>query len=213
MKLYIAIALAFFATASAGFAEKSKGLNESYTLEQGQALRIDFPIGDLRIEAGKGQEVEVDLQVTCRWSTSNCDKALEEIHVASRSSDRRLALEIDGYPKWQMKWIETEGTIKVPANASLDVDMGVGDLEIEGLHGNQRIELGVGEVKLWADMVIVGSIALEAGVGDTDLHGVEGRVQEQRSNFVGSEIYWNDGPGESNINIDVGVGEASVWLE
>ena len=213
MKSYLATALILLATSSAASAEKSKELIENYTLEPEQRLRIDVPVGELRIVPGKGQKIEVDLRVTCKWGSSNCDKALEDIHIESRSTDRRLTLEVEGFPKWHMKWLQTEGTIRVPVAASLDVDMGVGELEIEGLQGDQRIDLGVGEVTVWVDKAIVHSVAIDAGVGDAQLHGTDRPVQEHRSMLIGSELYWNDGPGEAKINVDVGVGEASVWLD
>ena len=91
--------------------------------------------------------------------------------------------------------------------------MGVGNLNIEGLQGDQRIDLGVGDVKLWADKITVQSVEIEAGVGGTKIHGLERHLQERRSNFIGSEIYWNDGEGDAKIDVEVGVGEATVWLE
>lgn len=213
MKLYLAAALFLIATSSAAIAAKSKELVETFTLEPGQSLRVDIAVGDLRFEAGTGQKVEVDLRVTCKWGSSNCDEALADVHVASYSSSRRLSLEIDGYPKWHMKWLQTKGTIRLPVAASLDVDMGVGAIEIEGLAGDQRIDLGVGDVKIWANKADIHSVAIDAGVGETNLHGVDRHVQEHRSMFVGSELYWSDGPGEAKIKIDVGVGAVSVWLE
>jgi hypothetical protein len=213
MRTYLATALILFATATVAIAEKTKNLTETYTLEPDQRLRIEVPVGELKVMPGKGQKIEIDLRVTCKWGTSNCDKALEDIHVSADSSERRLVLEIDGYPKWQMKWIQTEGTIRVPAAATVSVEMGVGELEIEGLSGDQYIELGVGQVSVWADKSDLHSVAVEAGVGNAELHGTDSRVEQHRSMFIGNDLYWKDGPGKAKIKVEVGVGEANVWLD
>lgn len=199
--------------ASSGAADEPRELRESYALESGQVVRIDLPVAELRLEGGEGNRVEVELTARCNWGGRACREALQELRLEARSSARRLALEVAGHSTWSRVKLELEGTIVVPRGASTEVDLGVGAVEVQGVTGDLRVDVGVGDAKLWLSRGAVRTVTLDAGIGDVSIFGAETAVEGRRPMLVGSEIYWDEGDGSSRVVVDVGVGEVSVWLD
>jgi hypothetical protein len=194
-------------------ADNDRTLTGSFSLEPDQALRLELPTAELRVEASEGNKARLELRFQCRWENRECTEALEDLGLDAEASPRRVLLTVEGLSNWKKGMIEAEGFLSLPPGAPLDLDVGVGDLEIEGLTADQRIDLGVGEVTVRVPKTAVASVELDAGVGEAEIFGADGRIEGRRSMLVGSEAYWSEGPGEARIRVEVGVGEISVWLE
>ena len=95
----------------------------------------------------------------------------------------------------------------------LEIDLGMGSLEISGPESDLWVDMGVGKVEAWLPRETVGLVSLNVGVGKAELFGAGPRVESRRSFLVGGEAYWDDGPGRARIHIDLGVGEIAVRLE
>lgn len=212
LSLVLLLALPLAAPAAAA-ADDRKELRESFALESGQAVRLELQVAELRVEGGDGDRVRAELSARCKWGGSDCKEALEALRLVSRGDRRRLVLELEGHTRWSKAKLEVEGTLIVPRGAETEIDLGVGTVEVKGLTGDQRIDLGVGEVKLWLASAAVRSVTLDAGVGDASIFGAGEPVEGRRPLLVGSEVYWDKGGGSSRVIVDVGVGEISVWLE
>jgi len=199
--------------ASVATAKDRRELTQSIPVAPDQAVRVDFPVGELKVEGYKGDEVLIELLIECRWDSEKCAEALEELEVNVDSSSTRVLIEVEGYPTWGKSKFDIEGDIRVPQNREFELDMGVGEVEVRGLEDDIEIDLGVGEAKVWVAHGKVNRVNLDAGVGEVELRGTEEPVAEQRSMRVGGEVYWDKGKGDARIAVDVGVGQATVWLE
>jgi hypothetical protein len=178
-----------------------------------QDVRFDFPVGELHVVGTEDQAVEVDLDIRCKRSTSRCLDAMAEIELLAHSGQRRLTLEIDRHPTWLWDSLELDGEVRLPATRDLTVDMGIGALEIEGLSGDLTVDMRVGEVRMSLPASAVRALHLDVGVGDANARFPEGWVEGSRSFLVGSEVYWDDGPGKARIRVDLGVGEIDARLD
>lgn len=194
--------------AAADFAE----LNRAFEIEAGQKVRLHLPVADLRLEVADGNRVQAELLVRCRWHR-DCGEALSEIDLVSRSTSRRYVVELEGLSHWESAKIEVEGTVVVPRTADLELEIGVGDLKVYGVERNLRVDVGVGKVKIWQPPAAVRAISLEVNVGEAAILGGAEDASDRRSFLVGSEVFWDKGPGEARIEVEVGVGEVSLWLE
>lgn len=204
--------IAALAASPAAADHGKKNLAQTIPAQEATSIAIDFPVGDLRIETGSGDTVRVDLKVECdRWFRS-CDDRLEDVELRSELEHGKLHVDIRGYGHGHTGDLEVSGTITVPAHRALRVDMGVGQLDIDGVSGRLDVDLGVGEVTVRMPASAVRSVSIDAGVGDTTLRLPDGPVDEERS-FVSSEIDWNGGRGEASVAVEVGVGDAVVRLE
>lgn len=194
-----------------GAAERT--ISGSWRLAGDQDVRVDFPVGELRLTGVAGDAVEVDLDVRCKRSTSRCREAMEKIELVAHEGERRLTLEIARHPKWLWDNLELTGEIALPSARDLTVDMGVGELEIDGLAADLTVDMGVGEVWIRMPTAAVRSLHLDAGVGEANARFPDGWIEGSRPFLVGSEIVWDDGPGDARVRVDLGVGEVDVRLE
>ncbi len=207
-----ALAVLALAAVPAQAGHGRKTIHETVPAAGASAVAIDFPVGELRIETGFANEVRVDLEVVCdRWFRS-CENRIDDVELVSDLAGGTLHVEIRGYGRGHTGDLEVNGTITVPAGKELEVDMGVGELDITGVSGRLDVDLGVGEVTVRMPAAKVRSVSIDAGVGDTSLRLPGGAVGEARS-FVSSEIDWSEGRGEARVSVDVGVGDAAVTLE
>ena len=170
-------------------------------------MRLDFPVGELRVEATSGESVTVELTARCKWGR-NCEDSLEDVRIESSSSKSRLDVDIDAPRPWGKLKLELKATIQVPRGASLTIDMGIGELRVEGFENDLRIDLGIGEVSVRLPEAAIETLSVDAGIGDASVHGSSHHVSGRRSKLIGSEVYWDDGAGESRVTVEVGIGEA-----
>jgi hypothetical protein len=211
-RLAIGIIVMVLAVAPAQAGHGRKYIQETVPAVGVASISVDFPVGELHVVSAAGDEVGVDLKVTCdRWFRS-CDSPIADVRLVSDLSAGKLRVEIKGFEHHHVGDLEVSGTITVPAGRELQVDMGVGELDIRGIASRLDVDLGVGEVTVRMPAAAVRSVAIDAGVGDTSLRLPSGSVDEERS-VVSSGIDWSEGTGEARVSIDVGVGDAAVTLD
>jgi hypothetical protein len=212
MKRLLLSILLLLAMATGVVAEEFGELEKVFEIEVGQKVRLVLPVADLRLEVSEAPEVRADLLVRCRWH-QECDEVLSDIDLVSRSTPRRFVVELEGLSSWESAKVEVEGTLVVPRTSDLELEIGVGDLNIHGVERNLRVDVGVGKVKIWQPPAAVKAISLEVNVGEAAILGGAEGVSDRRSFLVGSEVFWDKGPGDARIEVEVGVGEVSLWLE
>ncbi len=201
--------------ASAAVAEvRSRELTGSFAVGADQTVRLELSVGEFRVEGVAGDKIEAEVRIECRWGgDEECERLLEKVRLVERGSARRRTIEIVSDSSWRKTKLEIEGTFRVPRGLPLEVDMGVGELDIEGLQRDVNVDLGVGEAEIRMDAKRVGTVSLDVGVGEAELIGAGARVEGRRSLLVGSEVHWSEGEGQARVRGDVGVGEITVWLQ
>ena len=187
-------------------------LTKTFETQAGQKVRLQLPVADLRLDVADGNQVQADLLVSCRWQ-QECADLLSEIELVSSSTAQRFVVELKGISQWQSARVEVEGTLIVPRSADLELEIGVGDIKVRGVEKDLRIDMGVGKVKIWQPAETAKDISLEVKVGEAAILGAAEGVSDRRSFLVGSEVFWDQGQGEARVEVDVGVGEVSLWLE
>jgi len=210
-RLLLSIPL-LLAMATALAAEDFGELEKTFEIEAGQKVRLELPVADLRLEVSDALEIRADLLVRCRWH-QECDEVLSNIDLVSSSTSRRFVVELEGLSRWEAAKIEVEGTLIVPRSADLELEIGVGDIKVHGVERNLHVDVGVGKVKIWQPAAAVKAVSLEVNVGEATILGGAEDASDRRSFLVGSEVFWDKGPGDARIDVEVGVGEVSLWLE
>ncbi len=213
MKYLVALVVLALGTALPARADDYRKFEAAHPLAAGQALHVDFLSGDLEIEAGAGDTVEIVMEIECEWRRSDCKELLDDVEIAWRSSPRRLHLEVEGLASWRRARVDVDATIRMPATAVLSVDMTAGRLRIDGPTRDIRVDMGAGEVGVWVPESAVEGVALDVGVGDARLRGASRFMSGERAMLIGSEVDWNEGPGTARLDVELGVGEVTVWLD
>lgn len=169
-------------------ADPDRVIKRSFPAGDLEALRFEISVAEVVVTAN-GNGIEIEIEAECRRSGRDCEDALDDLELLDRKRGDVLVLELDSFPKWGKGKLEIEATLSLPADLDFDAEMGVGELEIEGLTGELDIELGVGEVEISTTSKHLRSVSVDVGVGEAEIRGTESRVEGRRSFLVGSEAY------------------------
>lgn len=187
-------------------------LTRTFPASEIEALRFEISVAEVVVTAGSGG-IKIEIEAECRHSGRECEDALEDLELTDRKRGDVLIVELDGFPKWGKGKLEIEATLTIPKRMDFDIDMGVGELEIDGLEGELDVEVGVGKVEIATASDHLRSINVDVGVGEAEIVGTDVRVEGRRSFLVGSEAYWAGGGGKKRIRVDLGVGEVAVRID
>src|SRR5262249_40965995 len=144
-------------------------------------------------------------------SESRCQELADRLVLDSDDEGTTLHLKLLNYPKWNHHGMTVMGELRVPRALAVRIEMGVGELDVDGLEGDIDVDLGVGEADIRAAKARAGHVSVETGIGDANIHG--GGSDTERHGFIGSHATWSAGNGRSDVHLHVGVGEGTVRLE
>jgi hypothetical protein len=208
----LAVVLALLALAAPARSETLQAQTKAWDVAPGVRFHLEFPVGHLRIEATNDSRVRLELQVRCdHGSPARCAERAKDLRLQVDQDSKSLRVAIKGYPRFSSNGFHVDGTLLVPKALESRIEMGVGELEMDGLAGNLDVDLGVGEATLRLDEVSFGSADVEVGVGDASLRSKAG--VRHSSGFISRTVRWNDGEGPSHVSLHVGVGDARVRME
>lgn len=201
MKTKIALAVAATLITTSVIAKDRVYLSESIRLAEDAHVSFDIRVGSLHIETYDGDIMELDIEVKEGDNGWFSSADMEDVELDIDGDDEDISLEVDVEDVVQ-KW-----RVKLPRTASIDIDLGVGEVDIENFERSAFIDVGVGEVDIELVSDDYREIELESGVGGADLDGFKGADRER--NMVNESIRWR-GKGEYDIEVDVGVGDIDV---
>lgn len=186
------------------WAKEERTISKSYSPKTAAELAIEVPVGSIELTAYNGDSVEVSVTITPKnddsWFSKNVD--LDKFEIESKHSANELNLTIDS-DDIQQEWV-----VKVPHSMALELEMGVGKVDVDALSNSADIEVGVGNVTVETTLNDFRAISLEAGVGKTSVKGFDKNVEHSK-NMVSSDVKYR-GEGQHHINVEVGVGNAKV---
>jgi len=232
-KALLLVPLLILAGAAATDGAENRTLNHSVPVGSIEKLVLDSGIGDVEIQGvGNTSEVTIEVVLTPRRGGffSSKRRAAQDVESASLSTEVRgdrltlhIAPKADDERRFEESW-----SILVPDTIAVEVDHGVGDIDIRGIDGGVGIDSGVGEIRVEAeagDIMIdlgVGTAVVRApaaafasaegagGVGDARLT-VRGK-KISSGGFVSHSATW-EGDGRFHIEVSVGVGDAVITLD
>ena len=183
----------------------------TFTVTKNHRVRMEFAVGELKVLPGEGSQVRFDLRIKCKnHSARRCEELANEMRFESEDRNGTLYLKLDRFPKWG-KGFEVHGELRVPRHMPVDVDMGVGQLTVEGMEGELEVNLGVGDADIRVPRAMANRVSVDTGIGDASIRGASGEVT--RRSFIGAHASWGQGIGRSQVRLHVGVGDATVRLD
>jgi hypothetical protein len=172
-------------------------------------VRIDFPVGGLEVVGVTGTKVEAEMSVRCKRGR-RCEERAAKLELVTDEKGGIRTLELKGHPKLDSDGLQVELRISVPATLRVQIDMGVGDLDVRDIEGDVDVDLGVGDADVRVPERTAGTVECEVGVGDANVHSSGGN--RRSSGFLGRSVRWEGNEGGSRVHLEVGVGDADVWL-
>ena len=173
-------------------------------------LRLDIPLGALEIEGTSGDRIEVEVRIECHFRKSRCRDLAEDVDLVGSTFGDELVLELDGLKKWKSLGMEFTIQVKAPATLELEVDFGVGSLDIRGFDNDITVDQGIGELNVTMAESQVESVDIDAGVGEANMRYAGGRLET--SGIFGNDLRWNDGTGTARVRLELGIGEVDLRL-
>ena len=197
-------------TASA-HSKEVRSFEKTFDARGFERLFVDIPVGEVEIEGANSNEINVEVTVNCSgWGTSHCEEYAEDVDLVSSEWKDRIELEIDGLKKWKSIGLSFDIRMRAPAGMKLEVDVGVGEVDISGFKNDVSADLGVGELSVSMDESNVRLVDLETGLGEAELRYSEGEMEA--SGIFGNEVRWDEGKGAAAVRLEVGVGEIDLRL-
>lgn len=213
MRRFWLIAVACLLVSTGAWAGARRELSEGAELGSAEKVVVDFEVGELRIEAGSSDRVEVELDLRCNSGSAKCERRLEDAEIVLEHRGQRFFVGFEGLSKRNNNKMDIEAVVKMPAGTELSVDMGIGDLTIEGIDSDIFVDMGIGEASLELTESNVRAVYLDAGIGETSVWASRGEVSASRPFLIGSEVEWEAGSGDAEIVVDLGIGEIKVHLD
>ncbi len=189
--------------ASATYADSLKLINETFSTDDFDKLKLELTVGQLDIEVWGEDTIELNIELRAErsWLTWR-RRNLDDVELDVREDGDELYLGIDENK------LEQEWRLKVPAKLAMEIEMGVGSVDISDLSNSLMLEVGVGEVSITTLDMDFAKIEASVGVGDAALRGF-GRSAENERSFVSADAFY-EGDGEHEIKVELGVGEVSI---
>lgn len=198
MKRYLLWACALLLLTGCGLAQKYAKTDE-YTFEVARAplLTIDNFAGDVTVRDSESNEIHV---VVVRRAAEERD--LERIKVDLQPEDGGLTIQIRRPSSLHNVSVDLE--ISAPAETTLDVQTGAGDVDVRGLY-EVRIDSGAGDVDI---RDAAGDVQVSVGAGNIDVWDVLGLA---RLHTGAGDIAF-DGDPEGACRFESGAGDIKIVL-
>ena len=227
--LVITLILTVASLAAAGSRTLTSAVNASAVA----SLDLESGLGDVKITAIQGSdEVRVEVVLNPRRggifsSMRTAERDVAAASLTSRTDGETLMVGIDP-PADDERRFEEQWTIRIPARLAVEMDHGVGDVEITGMSSALELDSGVGDV---AVSQRAGSVALDLGVGTAVVRAPVAEMKSAEAasgvgdaritvkgetieggGFISHAASWQ-GDGSSMIEVSVGVGDAIIRLD
>lgn len=197
-------------SSSAWASTEVRSHSESFPGEGVDSLEIDLPVGQILIEGTDSDTVETTMSVSCERDTPRCRSRAEKIGLKQERRDGKMVLGLEGAARRAPAGVRVKLRVRIPRSLELEIGLGVGDVHVRDTTGDVEIDVGVGDVELEMDRRYARKVELDTGVGKAVLHTDLGELVG--SGIVGSGLEWSQETGDSEIEIDTGIGEIGVRL-
>ncbi|MCU0291381.1 MAG: hypothetical protein MUF10_05245 [Thermoanaerobaculaceae bacterium] len=184
-------------------------LDASQSAEGIKIVVIEAGVGEINVtgDATKTITARVELSPKTGFWGSRGRRAVESAELVPVLRGDTLTLKVG--PRDEDHQFGEDWDVHVPPDVEVKIELGVGDVKVLDTLGDIDVDLGVGDVRIESEYKAFGPIHGSIGVGDATLRTPEGR--EEGSGFISHNLRGR-GPGQSSINISIGVGESQVRL-
>ena len=163
----------------------------------GQRVHLEMNVGDLRVvSSADDHQLRLVIQPERSINSAKMQSWVRQFDITADHATIRLHLPRQGKDSGRV-------TLYVPSYTAVNADLGVGDLKIDGICGDQDLNVGVGDLTIAAiSPKDYGTVSSSVGIGD-----VQDRI------FQGKQEGWLGksekalGSGSHHIHAHVGVGD------
>jgi hypothetical protein len=179
----------------------------------GEPIRIEFGVGELEVEAIEDSELRAEVRLDCRdLDRATCLERGKRLVIEPRRTASGLEVRMKGLSRRWLRKIGVTGSVRVPRSSPLDIDIGIGDVDIVSGDEDLRVDMGIGDLSVEAPGERVGAVTVRTKIGDASLTTAGESRPGKRVMLVGARVRWQEGQGPSTIEVGLRIGDARVRL-
>ena len=212
------LGLASVATSAQAAVTLKDRFQQTYPLQSGGTVTLDNVNGGVTIEAWDRNEVMVVADKEVKAKTDDAaKKAMQQVQIQVNKGNGRLDI-VTKLPKRDnglFEWmagnnvnINVKYQVKVPRNATLDVETVNGGVRVAGTHGKANVETTNGALTIDG---VHGNLDLETTNGAINVTRSAGAVEAETTNG-GIEIELTEVPDGSDLSFETTNGGVTVRL-
>ncbi len=201
-----------FSSAAVFATEGERTITMQENVSQAQLIKLSVPAGDVEIVGTPGNSITAVATGVCQKDAQeNCTQLFKELGWSKKAgSVTELGLTPASITRYDHVTIKVK--ISVPKDKKLEVNLGAGELRIEGTSACLTADVNAGAIKITTKESQLASAALSAKVGDVKLVTANGEtIEGDRSLLVGASLAWN-GAGACHTKASVLAGEVLIVL-
>ena len=180
-------------------------------MTNGQTLDVRIPAAELTLRNSPDDRVRGELRVLCPSLNSHCAEKLADLDFVVEDEGNRVDLRLNHNNSWRFRNGSVEIDLAVPVGYALELDL-TAEAVNAVVDNCVTADIEAGDVDFTIPIHRVGSVLLDAGVGDASLT-IDGRyVSGDRSWLVGAEAEWRGGDGDCDVDIDLQAGDLRLDL-
>ena len=174
---------------------------------------LDFSAGDIRVVPSEDDQLRASVRFFCNAGSDTCRNNAARSRILHTREEGVSTVSFKPGSAYSTRHADIFYRVEVPAVESLEVTMGAGALTIDSPTGCVSARGTAGDIKIRVPEALVGSVTLDANLGDSNLSTTTGRAEDRRTLLVGSEVEWTEGPGECRVNAKLTAGAIDVILQ
>lgn len=182
-------------------------------------LTVSNGAGTIHITQGPAGQIHVSARVRSSWGD---DSSVRDVAAHPPIEQTGNIVRI-GAHRMRMEHIAIDYEIQAPADAYLAVSNGSGDVTIDGVGANAKLETGSGLIhatglhggfsvetgsgNIYAEQIGNGDVKAETGSGSVELHNIDGALHAQ----TGSGSIKAEGKPAGPWKLGTGSGNVEIW--
>ena len=180
----------------------SDSLTRTVVFAPDQQVHFDLNIGDVQIlPDSNDQELRLTIQPKHPVSNTEMQSWVHQFDVSNHQADIRLTT-----PKHANVTVR----LYVPSSTSLNINAGVGNLNVDRIRGDKDLHVGVGDLRIdVAHLAEIGHVETHTRIGD--IHDALNR-QGNESGFLGKDENFSLG-GLHHLQASTGIGDVTIDRE
>jgi hypothetical protein len=190
-----------FAVAEQDFRETH---SEIYPIGSAKSLHIQWRVGEIRILKGADSN-NIHVHYTIR---SKRESDLQNAKIEFRTNGSAMTIEADSPFRGNTSM---DAEIEVPDPMTLNVHLKVGDMTVEGIHGDKILEVSVGDIRVrMENEPEYRAVRAKTGIGNVSWTS-DGRQMDRlhEGGWLGKKLSY-DSNGKYELRAEVSVGDIQL---
>lgn len=159
-----------------GWVESTEPFSRTFPVGKGAALMLSNIAGNIQVTTGSGERIEVEaLKHAWGQNAEQAKQRLGEAVIETYATANRVELRVESGDRRDARRIDVEFSVKVPADATVDLRTVSGDVRVANVKGELRVQAISGNLalegtsRLAAVKTVSGGITINNASGDAQV--------------------------------------------